>query len=161
MIGSQFTPAQFEQALYNAKIRGERTAGVEVVIKALQAGKIEVVWASRNDPPISISTLKRMGRPVLVIIGDDDYAASGPATWKSIRLLMRWSRGVIIHGAGAEAEHYATAVEGAIALGRIVMVETASSFIGAWAVEADAKLWQVIAPRSGLHPLIPSLEDMH
>ena len=77
-------------------------------------------------------------RPCVALIGDDDGCVSGPAGFAPdmLRSLFGAAAALIIHGAGAKAEHYTALVQAALyATGEpklAVMVETTSSFIEEW-----------------------------
>lgn len=158
MIG-QLTHAQLTAAIGRAAHMG--ATGYIPVLKAVRAGLIDCVFVNRRDGMVSNRTLKTLQRPVLVIIGDDDHASTGPAGWASTAPLMRWTGAAMVHGAGAKPEHYAAAVEGARAHGRFVLVETSSEHVQAWMACAADRVAVAIVPKQGPHPVMPSQGEMH
>ena len=83
-----------------------QTAGAEhrvPILRAFYRGEIAHLKIWRNE---SASTFKRWAAaiqpPGLVLIGDDDHAASdGPEAWPIARRVIRWGRFILIHaGAG-------------------------------------------------------------
>lgn len=131
------------------------------ILEAVRAGRIACVFVTRRDGMVSNRTLKTFARPVMVIVGDDDHAATGPAGWPTTAPLMRWTRAVMVHGAGAEPDHYKAAVAGTEAHGRFVLVETSSQHVPAWMTCAADRVAVAIVPRNGPHPVMPNREAMH
>jgi hypothetical protein len=127
------------------------------VARAVAAGLIGLVDVERGAsfPP---ELRKPPKRPLLAIIGDDDFAATGPAGFPCAKRFSYWSRATMVHGAGAEAEHYALAVEATLALQQVLLVETSADFIAEWRrFLGDGKLAPIleVRPRNGQHPLLP------
>jgi hypothetical protein len=91
-------------------------------------------------------------RPIVLLLGDDDYSSTGPLGWRAARGSLSWARAVFIHGAGADPEHYRGAVGGAILHRRLLLVETDAAHIAAWTKAAGSKPKLTIVPQSGVHP---------
>ena len=123
------------------------------LFEAVRAGTLALVYVTDRTAPVSIGELKRMGKPVVVLIGDDDGQATGPAGWSCAVPVARWARTGLIHGAGAEAAHYRVAVAGAAAHRRLMLVETESRFIAQWAGLLAPTPMLIIAPVDGAHPV--------
>lgn len=104
---------------------------INEVLRPASAGVLNAVFAFR-DSHITMRQLKTSDRPVLVIIGDDDYASTGPVGWPDATKLMRWARFVILHGAGGEPGHYSAAVMAAQVHHRALMIETDTAHLDAW-----------------------------
>ena len=131
------------------------------ILEAVRAGRVARVFVTRRDGMASNRTLKTIQRAVLVIVGDDDYSSTGPAGWPTAAPLMRWTRAVMAHGAGAEPDHYRAAVASTEAHGRFVLVETSSEHVPAWMACAADRVAVAIVPRNGPHPVLPSRGPMH
>ena len=77
--------------------------------------------------------LERAGLPAVVLVSDDDYASTGPAGWAASNRLRYWLRGAMLHGTGGKEADYLTAVVMAQACRRLVLIETDSLHLEAWA----------------------------
>ena len=76
------------------------------LLRFVRRGGMALVQPQDRAALVSISMLKLAPRPVLVVIGDDDYASTGPAGWACARRLLHWSQWACIHAAGAEVAQY-------------------------------------------------------
>lgn len=154
-----------------AAISRMQTAGAEhrvPILQALYRGEIAHLEMGRNG---SAGKFKRWAAaielPGLVLLGDDDHAASdGPETWPIARRVLQWARFVLIHGGTGDASHYEYAVALAKQYRRLIMVECASHQIAAW--EQAASRWSlgaeglVMRPLPGvLHPARMPAGDLH
>jgi len=108
-----------------------------------------------------LGRLDKTSRPaVLIVSDDDDHTRLGPDGWACAARVMRWGGAALIHGSGGQAEHYAMAVQGALTARRLVLVETSSWRVDAWAEAAlrfmpPHRVLQ-IRPRPGeVHPVLP------
>jgi hypothetical protein len=92
-----------------------------------------------------------------MLIGDDDGMNRGLSGWAQAERALRWPRALMLHGAGAEIEHYEAAIIAAELVRRVPVIECSTATLGAWAtlVEAAPKRVPtlVIRPRGGVHPL--------
>ncbi len=122
------------------------------VLSAVRDGRIAVEFLTSRDKAAPMGRLKRYTCPVLVVIGDDDYRNTGPGGWVCTQRVIRWARGVMIHGAGGTVATYETAVSGAEHFGRFVLVETGSEHIAQWVAAAGAKAKLGIVANDGPHP---------
>lgn len=100
--------------------------------RAAQAGIISLCEITRDATP-PLKRLDRTSRPVVILVGDDDYASTGPDGWIAARRLMYWTRAAIVHGSGGTAEDYCAAVAMAIQWDKMLLVETSSEHLMAWA----------------------------
>jgi hypothetical protein len=70
---------------------------------------------------------------------------------------LRWAIGVLVHGAGAELQHYEAAIQAAEMGRRVLVIECGTSTLDAWVALARAAPHRpstlVIVPRGGVHPL--------
>jgi hypothetical protein len=150
---------QFDKMIAAAGTLG--AAHYQIPLRASREGRINLAIASRGGD-ISIGQLKRSPRPILVVIGDDDYASTGPVGWPIARKLFRWARHVVIHATGADDTSYRLAVEMAVTVRRLVLVETSSDCAGAWAAACRQAHIPALAlmPANGQHPLPLSREQV-
>ena len=128
------------------------------LLRAVAAG-VHVACVPRGVPfPRELAALEK---PCIVVIGDDDGLATGPAGYPAAKRLGYWARRAMVHGAGGEAEHYELAVEAAALYGRVLIVETGSARISEWRrCLGDGRRVPllVIVPRYGVHPVAPPRE---
>lgn len=107
-----------------------------------------------------MAMLKRAPRPVLVLIGDDDYASTGPAGWACTPTLLRWARAAMVHGTGADVATYQLAVQMAVGCRRGLLIETSSPFARVWREALRTARQPVpnvtlVAPNDA-HPVMPA-----
>lgn len=130
------------------------------IFQAAMSGAIALVMVSDRKVPLPLKRMERERRPVLVLIGDDDYASTGPAGWHCARKAAAWTRAALIHGAAGHPDHYQAAVANTLMHGRFLMVETAAAHLHAWAALLATKPALVITPTGGQHPLPPPREAL-
>ena len=70
--------------------------------------------------------------PMIAVLGDDDYASTGPTGWPATRRLFRWAKGAMIHATGADAPSYQAAIRMAIGSRRFLLIETSSDCAAEW-----------------------------
>jgi hypothetical protein len=96
-------------------------------------------------------------RPAVMLIGDDDSMDCGPSGWAQAERVLRWTRALVLHGAGAEIQHYEAAIMAAELARRLLVIECSTATLGAWATPVEAAPNRVptlvIRPRGGVHPL--------
>jgi hypothetical protein len=129
------------------------------LLRSLAAGRIAY---QSLLPDTSTSHFKAFIRatstkPTVTLIGDDGDMPTGPAGWRLAQRAIRWAKTVILHGAGAEIEHYESAVIAAQLMQRVLIIECASAHLDAWIALVRAAPHRpsalVIVPRGGVHPL--------
>jgi hypothetical protein len=121
--------------------------------RALGAKRIGLVelrrGASRGD---CRRVLRRLAdvrrRPIIVMVGDDDHASTGPAGWPGIGGLLRWAAAVVIYSAPGDAAAYEALVSFAVAHRKVLVIETNSAKAGAWIASAPvtAQLLAIVPP---------------
>jgi hypothetical protein len=106
-----------------------------------------------------LGSIKRARRPAVVLLPDDDGLSSGPEAFPAARAVLRWCRGLILHAAAGEPQHYEIAVAMAEAEGSCALAETGTEHAEAW-LEAARRAAAprrhralAIWPRNGVHPL--------
>ena len=132
------------------------------LLKAIETGRVAIVFAYGRTGGLSLSALQRLRKPTMILIGDDDYAATGPAGWPCAKQAIRWCRSAIVHGSGADRSFYEGAVATTLLMWRLLVVETSSERTASWASALAAKPTLIIRPENnGPHPLKPAPGDVH
>ena len=122
------------------------------VIEALRDGIIAMQFLQRSERA-PLGDMRRSPLPLLAYVGDDDDASTGPDGWRPALATIRWARGALLHAAGGEAQHYAQAVLGTLATRRLLLVETSTEHVQAWADALAGVPTLVVVPREGKpHP---------
>lgn len=134
------------------------------LFRAVRHGEICLIAPEHRDTLVPMGNLKRAPRPVLVVIGDDDYAGTGPAGWACTPTLLRWARQAIVHGTGATIPSYRLAVEMAVGCRRGLLIETNSAFAPVWrealcTARQPVSTLTLVAPNNA-HPVMPAQERM-
>jgi hypothetical protein len=125
--------------------------------RAAQAGMISLCEITRGATP-PLKRLDRTDRPSIVLVGDDDYASTGPAGWVATRRLMYWIRAALVHGTGGTMEDYCGAVAMALKWDKVVLVETSSEHLVNWADVVQKAPHRITAvfkrpTAPGVHPI--------
>ena len=101
------------------------------LLRAARAGAINLAFVGRGTAA-PMGRLKRSTRPMVLLVGDDDGAPTGPAGWPQAGTLLHWCSAAVVHSAGAEPRHYEAALAGALVHGRILLIETDSAREAEW-----------------------------
>lgn len=118
--------------------------------RAAQAGTIALCEFTRDGIP-PLKRLDRTGRPVVVLLGDDDHAVpDGPDTWPRARRVLQWASFVVIHGSAGRPEHYEHVIDLTSVHRRVAMIECGSHAIPAW--QAAAERWAIGAHGLTIQP---------
>lgn len=126
------------------------------LLRAVRRGEIGTV-EPRRDAVVPIKVLERSLRPLIAIIGDDDYDSTGPGQWPATRRLFRWARGAMIHATGADVPSYQMAIGMALQCRRLLLIETDSAHAREWSEALLARHIPFIGlrPPAGSHPVMP------
>jgi hypothetical protein len=124
--------------------------------KAVRAGTHNLVIPNRQAMA-PMGMLKRSPRPVVLLLGDDDYCSTGPNGWACVPKVFAWAQKALVHGTGADIASYQMALDAASVCRRFLLVETDSSLATEWA-EAIAAARSaiptlILLPRDGVHPV--------
>jgi len=153
-----FSAAVLDRAVAAAAIAG--AGHTAELLRAVRRGEIALIQPQNRAVMVSLSTLKRSPRPVLVVVGDDDYQSTGPSGWACFPALLRWARAAIVHGTGADVESYRWAIAMARATGRGLLIETSSVFALTWReafrTARNPAPTLTLVPRNGVHPVMPA-----
>ena len=110
---------------------------------------------------INLPDLDKIPSLAIVLIGDDDYASTGPSGWACSPTIAAWAGCAVIHASGATVETYRQAINGAHVRGRAVLVETDSAHAEKWAELFRPNPTLIILPHDGLHPIRPNRGAVH
>jgi|tagenome__1003787_1003787.scaffolds.fasta_scaffold20713806_1 hypothetical protein len=130
------------------------SAGHVTLFRAVQDRQINLIIVARGTP-ISDAALNRSKRPMIVLLGDDDGAGSGPTGFRSWRRLRTWAGCGLIHAAAADVSSYSVAVALATLQGKLLLVETSAARAPEWvdALRASRIPAVGVLPRGGQHPV--------
>lgn len=130
-------------------LRGVRDAGINTIF----VDRFAVV---------PMKALRQTLRPLLVVVGDDDFASTGPAAWPSWNRLKTWARGALLHAAAGDVGSYRLAIAGTLARRKLVLIETSSQYARDWALALRQANIPTVAvlPRGGEHPVLPAKKDL-
>ena len=138
---------------------GVRTAsGLHDLLQGVRSGSIALtiirghrtVWTPRSLP----SSL-----PTIVVISDDDDAVESraPDEWRCGISAVAWSRMILIHGTGKMGPEYLAAIAAARVVGRVLIIETGSAHVMAWAAAVKPRgvsTLTLLPPPPGVHPVL-------
>ena len=134
-------------------------------LRPASLGKMNLVFPTRDTRMPPLHQMEKKGRPVAVILGDDDYRPAGPGNWACACKLRSWARFAIVHGASAERQHYAAAAAMTLQVRRMLFIETSSVGAQAWAAFLSERTPLLpmlgILPTDGPHPVLPPRGAMH
>lgn len=132
------------------------------VFRAVRDGRINLVMPQR-DAVLTTAFLEQSSRPLIISIGDDDGAETGPAGWACIPMLQKWGRGAMINGAAGEARDYELAVIAAMTVGRFVIVECGTAHQQAWeaAISPNMSALAIRARPDSPHPAPRAKGDLN
>ena len=135
------------------------------LLRRVMQGEMNACAPMRDTMMPPLYRLGKTGRPVVVIIGDDDYRPAGPDTWTCAPKLREWAAFAIVHGTGGQPHHYEMAAEMAMQVRRLLLVETTSDAAQDWAAflqeRSPALPFMGILPPQGAHPVMPARGGLH
>ena len=134
-------------------------------LRRVMAGEVNACLPMRDTVMPPLWRLGRQGRPLVVLLGDDDYAPAGPDTWACAAKVREWAALAIVHGTGAQPQHYEAAVAMAMQARRLLFIETTSVAAQIWAgflkKRCPALPFMGLLPPDGAHPVMPSKGQVH
>ena len=156
-------PAEIARMIGQAELAG---AGYYIpFLQRVMRGELNACFPMRDTVQPPFYRLGKHGRPIVVIVGDDDYATTGPDGWACADKLRAWASFAIVHGTGAQRQHYAMAAVMAADVGRLLFIETSSVGAQLWAgflAERTPPLaFMGLLPPNGAHPVTPSKGKVH
>lgn len=132
------------------------------LLRAVQSGAINLVETERHTAA-PMQAIERSSRPVVMLLGDDDYASTGPSGWAAWERLSFWARGAMVHATGADAHSYRLAIGSALIQRRMLLIETDSAHAHAWGAARHKRNIPGIGlvPPNGVHPVMPTRAGVH
>jgi hypothetical protein len=154
------TPDQIDRLIAHASALGLR--GRVELLRAVRDGAINLVEIGRQSAA-PVRTLEQSPRPVVMVLGDDDYASTGPAGWTAWQRLSYWARCAMVHATGADAASYRLAVGMALIQRRMLLIETDSAHAHDWGAALHKRNIPALGllPLDGVHPVVPARGGMH
>ena len=124
------------------------------VLRAVRDCRLVVIQIPREARAVRLP----QGRQWLATFLDDDAAPTGPDgfRWRVIYKLASASKIILVHGTGADTEHYAAATRNALHHGSALIVETSSGFADKWLSQLRG-----INPKAGFLILRPPPGQVH
>jgi hypothetical protein len=124
------------------------------LLRAVRGGAINLVEIERTAPA-PMRVIERSPRPVMVVLGDDDYAATGPAGWAAWQRLSYWARSALVHATGADVPTYRMAIGLAVVTRRFLLIETDSAHAHDWGAVLHRRSIPAVGllPPGRVHPL--------
>lgn len=136
------------------------------LLRPAMRGELNVMALTREVRTLPLRRMERQGRPLAVLVGDDDYCTTGPGGWACAVRLRSWARFAIVHGTGAQRAHYAHAAAMTLKVRRLLFIETSSAAAQDWAGflrERDPALpfMGLLPAPEGVHPVTPAPGEVH
>jgi hypothetical protein len=132
------------------------------LLRAVRAGAINLVEIERRaDAPMR--AIENSPRPVIMLLGDDDYRSTGPAGWAAWQRLSYWARGAMVHATGADVPSYRLALGLAVVQRRFLMIETDSAHAHDWGSALHRRNIPALGlvPPDGTHPVVSDRAAAH
>ena len=147
-----------------ALVTAEGCGHLAPLLRHVQHGAMNLIVPCRATIMPPLHRMGRKGKPLAVMLPDDDYAPAGPATWACAAKVRSWAAFAIVHGTGAQPWHYAMAADLAMLHGRLLLVETTSDAAHEWAgflrERADLRFVGLL-PTVGTHPVLQPVGTVH
>lgn len=163
-MSAPFTP-QAEIARMIARAEQAGAGFLAGLLRPVMACEMNLIVPMRDTVQPPFYRIGKQGRPIVVLVGDDDYRPAGPHTWMCAAKLRAWASFAIVHGTGAEAWHYHMAAAAARDVGRLLLIETTSAAAQDWAgflrERTPALPFMGLLPPDGSHPVMPAKGDVH
>jgi hypothetical protein len=142
------------------------TAALELVgrvelFRAVRDGTINLIEVGR-EAPAPLRIMEQSPRPVVLVLGDDDYASTGPTGWAAWQRVSYWARAATVHATGADVASYQMAIGMALLRPRFLLVQTDSAHAHEWAEALHRRRIPALGllPLEGIHPVPPPREAM-
>ena len=135
------------------------------LLRPVMRGELNLILPLRDTLMPPLRRMEKRGRPVAVLVGDDDYVTTGPAGWACAMKLREWAHFAVVHGTGARPEHYAMAACMTVQVRRLLFIETSSAGAQLWAGFLRERIPELpfmgFLPPDGAHPVMPSKGVVH
>ena len=131
--------------------------------RAVANGTIMLCSIDRGAPYPRRDLEASTRRPIVTLIGDDDYETTGPKAFPAAgRLARYWANAIMLHAAGGETHHYDLVVAQAALSRRVLVVETDSAHADEWRDflgNGRRVPLLCVLPTGGVHPVMPERSD--
>lgn len=157
------TPAEFARliAMSDSMDGGCMTE----LLRPSSRGELNLIVPMRHTAQPPLYRMSKRGRPIVVVVGDDDYRTTGPDGWACADRLRSWASFACIHGTGGKPEHYAMAAIMAAEVRRLLFIETSSAGAQQWAgflrERTPPLTFMGLLPPDGAHPVMPAKGELH
>ncbi len=145
------TVPEIDRMIAEAVISG--AAATAELFRVARREDLRVCLVERSAT-VPIGLLKRAGGPVLVVLGDDDHASTGPDGFPRLAPLLRWANAATVHAAGADIVTYRSIAAAAQRAKRFLLVETDAAHAADWmqALARERLRFDLIWPIGGIQP---------
>jgi len=135
------------------------------LLRPAARGELNLVVPGRDTVQPPFYRLAKRGRPIVAVVGDDDYQTTGPDGWACADKLRAWAAFAIVRGTGAQRQHYAAAAAMAADVRRLLFIETSSAGAQMWAGFLSERTptlrFMGVLPPDGSHPVTPARGGLH
>ena len=135
------------------------------MLQRVMRAELNVCWPQRDTVMPPLYRLGKQGRPLVLLLGDDDYRPAGPSTWACAAKAREWAAACIVHGTGAQPWHYEMGAVTAMQVRRLLFIETTSEAAQDWAAFLKQRTPMLplmgLLPPDGAHPIMPSKGQVH
>ncbi len=136
------------------------------LLRPASRGELNLIVPMRDTVQLPFYRMSKRGRPIVVVVGDDDYQTTGPDGWACADRLRNWAAFAIVHGTGGQRQHYAMAAAMAAEMRRLVFIETSTAGAQLWAgflaERTPALPFMGLLPSDGgAHPVMPGKGELH
>jgi hypothetical protein len=135
------------------------------LLRPASRGELTLMLPSRGTVQPPFRRLAKKARPIVALVGDDDYATTGPDGWACADKLRRWANFAVVHGTGGQRQHYASAAVMAARVRRLLFIETSSTGAQLWAGFLAERIppltFMGLLPPVGAHPVMPAKGEVH
>lgn len=139
------------------------TTGLPMILRdGVLAGVWGLMGIAERDTAFPAAKLATLRKPAIILIGDDNDAASGLLAWRSGKHAGRSAATVMVHGVTTKAEHYHATIKAAALARRVLLVGTSSGHARAWGHFLVHPRRLLVQPPAGVqHPVPRTPGNLH
>ena len=157
-------PAEFARLIVLSESMGD--GYMTELLRPASRGDLNLIVLSRGTVQPPFYRLAKKRRPIVALVGDDDYQTTGADGWACADRLRAWAAFAVVHGTGAQREHYTMAATLAAKVGRLLLIETSSDGAQQWAAflherSPALEFMGLLPPVPGSHPIMPNKGEVH
>ena len=93
-------PAEIAHLIGQAELAG--AGHYTPLLQAVMRAELNVCVPMRDTRMPPLWRLGKSGRPLVVLLGGDDYRPDGPDTWACAGKVREWASYAIVHGTGGQ-----------------------------------------------------------